>query len=204
VPLCCSSVFSFVFGIVANATLQYFFVLYPLIHCLTLSTSKCRNFALTTCISLYTVQGYYLIACSWCWLSFDNLAFYAASVDSTAQTGHPGTGDLQEELYQMVKHATIPLALSLLAYFHLYRYDFHFLFPRNSFYCFLLVCSFAKQPSLFSLFFKIKLQLKSIQVWYLRISGRLLVFWRICVHMTICAMEQMVSRCTKVTIFFGQ
>jgi len=144
--------FSFVFGIVANATLQYFFVLYPLIHCLTLSTSKCRNFALTICISLYTVQGCYLIACSWCWLSFDNLAFYAASVDSTAQTGHPGAGDLQEELYQMVKRATIPLAL-LLAYFHLYRYDFHFLFPRNSFYCFLLVCSFAKQPSLFSLFF---------------------------------------------------
>jgi hypothetical protein len=50
-------------------------------------------------------------------LSFDNLAFYAASVDSTAQTGHPGAGDLQEELYQMVKHATIPLALSLLAHF---------------------------------------------------------------------------------------
>ena len=108
------------FGIVANATLQYFFVLYPLIHCLTLSTSKCRNFALTICISLYTVQGCYLIACSCCWLSFDNLAFYAASADSTAQIGFPGTGDLQEELYQMVKHATITLALSLLAHLHIF------------------------------------------------------------------------------------
>ncbi|RLM62322.1 hypothetical protein C2845_PM14G20480 [Panicum miliaceum] len=28
----------------------------------------------------------------------------AASVDSTAQTGHPGAGDLQEEIYQMIKN----------------------------------------------------------------------------------------------------
>ena len=37
---------------------------------------------------------------------FANLAFYAASADSTAQTGHAGAGDWQEEIYQMVRHDT--------------------------------------------------------------------------------------------------
>jgi len=32
------------------------------------------------------------------------LLFYAASADSTAQTGHAGAGDWQEEIYQMVRH----------------------------------------------------------------------------------------------------
>jgi hypothetical protein len=32
------------------------------------------------------------------------LCFYAASADSTAQTGHAGAGDWQEETYQMVRH----------------------------------------------------------------------------------------------------
>jgi hypothetical protein len=41
-------------------------------------------------------------------MMFDFLAFHAASVDSTAQTGHTGTGtgDWQEEAYQMVMHTT--------------------------------------------------------------------------------------------------
>ncbi|KAM0923352.1 hypothetical protein ACQ4PT_005643 [Festuca glaucescens] len=34
---------------------------------------------------------------------FDKLAFYAASLDNTAQTGHTAVGDWQEEIYQMIK-----------------------------------------------------------------------------------------------------
>ena len=41
-------------------------------------------------------------------MMFDFLAFHAASEDSTAHTGHTGTGtgDWQEEAYQMVMHTT--------------------------------------------------------------------------------------------------
>jgi hypothetical protein len=35
---------------------------------------------------------------------FDKLAFYAESVDNSAQTGQAGVGNWQEEIYQMVRH----------------------------------------------------------------------------------------------------